>query len=93
MKILKRGKKERIKTFQFECRKCGCIFIAQEQETRIRMNESETFYRVCDCPCCGRDVRKMDMDLTMEFPIWIRKKENMNNYEKKSNYNYCCSLW
>ena len=66
MKILKRGKKERIKTFQFECRKCGCIFIAEEQETRIIMNENGTFYRVCDCPWCGQDLQKIDLDLVDE---------------------------
>lgn len=34
MKILKRGKKEKIKIFQFECRKCGCIFGDEEKVKR-----------------------------------------------------------
>lgn len=52
MKIIKAGKKPEYKR-RFECRECGCVFIAEKSEYRTVAEEYQCVSYVCKCPCCG----------------------------------------
>lgn len=66
MKIIKEGKsKEELKailnkTKRFECKTCGCVFEADEEE----YDEEDNFYTCiyyCKCPNCGRNGFEVKM--------------------------------
>lgn len=66
MKIIKKGKtKEELKailnkTKRFECKTCGCVFEANEDEYEV---EEEWIYSTyyCFCPNCGKESFEVKM--------------------------------
>lgn len=62
MKIIKQGDPDKAKDIvQFECDRCGCIFVAVRTEwdytPQIAQQKGEGTY-MCTCPCCGYNVWK-----------------------------------
>ena len=56
MEIIKPGDLDKLKQIKrFECRKCGCIFTADNTEYEIDDQYSQEYYS-CDCPTCGNQV-------------------------------------
>lgn len=82
MKIIKKGNPSKIGTFEFDCRKCGCIFEAKEGEY-VRKVSSDTFFVYCDCPCCGNTIRRLDMETTMESREWSQNIGAGTKFEKR----------
>lgn len=61
MKILKNGSIKDIEQCKFECKKCGCIFEADEHDTVDLVFLRNEFYRTCICPCCKNRVYKEEL--------------------------------
>ncbi len=58
MKIIKEGNLERLKEYRtFECKLCGCVFMAERGEYKYRFDqrEGDEWYEVV-CPTCKRNV-------------------------------------
>ena len=52
--ILKQGNLNRLKrTLRFECKKCGCVFDAEQDEYKSQYSQREMcgWYEI-KCPCC-----------------------------------------
>lgn len=55
MFIIKEGTKAKeYATLLFECRKCGCICVANEYEYDYRIADKETVVYMARCPNCKR---------------------------------------
>lgn len=53
MKVIRHGDLSKInKTMQFTCKRCGCVFNADENECNITFFMNDLAY-ICDCPDCG----------------------------------------
>ena len=57
MEIIKQGDISKLKqTKKFECRRCGCIFLADDDEYKYSGSQyNESYYR-CICPTCNTPV-------------------------------------
>lgn len=55
MKILKVGRVEPIKAMRFECKECGCEFLAEYNEYNKEHRPYRVIYSV-KCPCCESPV-------------------------------------
>lgn len=59
IKVIKEGIPQ-VYARRFECKKCGCEFLADQSEYSAMWDYStplvDTMY-VCKCPCCGGNVR------------------------------------
>ena len=56
MEIIKPGNLNKLKQIMcFECRKCGCIFTADNTEYEIDDQYNQEYY-ACKCPTCGNQV-------------------------------------
>lgn len=63
MKILVPGDLSRLKKYKrFECRKCGCVAIADNTEYRDISSQHEGVMFVAVCPCCGSSVYNYSYD-------------------------------
>lgn len=57
MKIIKKGNLKACNhPIRFNCKNCGCIFVANNAEYRHRMAQTNDEYYSCICPCCKREV-------------------------------------
>ena len=57
MKILKKGNLTKIKqSFQFTCKKCGCVFIADKGEYQHFLQPQGEWVE-CRCPYCNNSVQ------------------------------------
>ena len=55
MKILVKGDLNRLKKMKFECKECGCVFIANKKEynaEHFMLNGKLNSYVSMRCPCC-----------------------------------------
>ena len=58
MDIIKKGDLDRLrKPYQFECKRCGCVFKAYIGEYEVKSQYNET-YLTCKCPTCGGSCYK-----------------------------------
>ena len=57
MEIIKQGDISKLKqTKKFECRRCGCIFLADDDEYKYSGSQyNESCYQ-CACPTCNNPV-------------------------------------
>lgn len=66
MKVIKQGKtKEELKaklkaTKRFECKTCGCVFEADEDEYEFEEDYIYSSY-YCKCPNCGQRANEVKM--------------------------------
>ncbi len=62
MKILKNGDPRKAdRTLSFECKECGCVFEANQNEymtATIWDQMHDNVEAKCKCPCCGRRVER-----------------------------------
>ena len=57
MEILKQGDISKLKqTKKFECRWCGCIFLADDDEYKYSGSQYNESYYQCACPTCNTPV-------------------------------------
>lgn len=59
MKILVKGDLNRLKKMKFECKECGCVFIANKKEynaEHFMLNGKLNSYVSMRCPCCDFPV-------------------------------------
>lgn len=57
MKILVPGDQRRANRYKrFECKECGCVFIAGAEEYLDVSNQLDGPLYNCPCPCCKRTV-------------------------------------
>ena len=53
MKILVQGDLNRLKKIKkFSCDKCGCVFLADQNEYRNNSNQHDGTMFSINCPCC-----------------------------------------
>ena len=63
MKILVQGNKDRLKkNKKFECRYCGCVFIADNTEYRDESTQKDGPMFTIECPCCNKSVWSYSTD-------------------------------
>ena len=57
VKIIVDGDKNRLKKYKrFECRDCGCIFIADNTEYQDCSTQRDGVMFQIKCPCCNKSV-------------------------------------
>lgn len=57
MEIIKQGNISKLKqTKKFECRWCGCIFLADDDEYKYSGSQYNELYYQCACPTCNNLV-------------------------------------
>lgn len=57
MEIIKQGDISKLKqTKKFECRRCGCIFLADDDEYKYSGSQYNESYYQCACPTCNTPV-------------------------------------
>ena len=57
MEIIKQGDISKLKqTKKFECRRCGCIFLADDDEYKYSGSQYNESYYQCACPTCNNSV-------------------------------------
>lgn len=55
MLIVKRGTLPH-KYREFECKNCGCVFIADKIKGEYIVSHTDTGKLIADCPCCKKKV-------------------------------------
>ena len=57
MEIIKQGDISKLKqTKKFECRWCGCVFLADNDEYKYSDSQYNKSYYQCVCPTCNNPV-------------------------------------
>lgn len=59
IKVIREGERQ-VYARRFECKTCGCVFLADKSEYAGTWDYSTplvSIVYVCECPCCGDEVR------------------------------------
>lgn len=80
MKILKKGDMRRlVRTRQFNCAVCGCVFEADESEYSPITQYNEIWYN-CHCPYCDKLVLDKDaLEIFVAFNKDLHSQQEENN--------------
>lgn len=66
MRIIKEGQ-----IIRFECEACGCVF-----EEGLSKTIDVGFYRSCNCPCCGEEVKYFENPASAIIGLAMPEKTN-----------------
>jgi hypothetical protein len=57
MQIIKKGDLDRLKnSIRFNCKKCGCVFIADNDEYQKHFDQYQGNWIEIHCPCCNNRI-------------------------------------
>ena len=75
VRIIRQGAKNWLKEYRFSCSRCGCIFVANENEYKGFDNQREGFWAEHDCPNCDEKCVSVVREINEDNLAFYHKSE------------------